>query len=349
MASVTTSDFVATASRLEAPPFSLIEQKSLLARLLEELRRTSQEFARDPRAFLRNLFTDDTRDAKRRRRIYFGLAGALVVHAALLAVIVVLGWRHLSASEEGQKVILLPGLAPPVSKVNETTPDVPQGDNARGGAGGRPDSAPATKGAPPPTSPAPIVKPFTPSVSRPVLPVTESIKGPESTPLAANLPVGIPNGAMDAPPAPGAGTGNGIGGRNGDGAGRNDGPGGGSRQGVGNNPDGRTPGTPDGKGSITEIFFPQTKPAGYMPFTWTRRATPMITPEAQEHRAAGRVLLRATFNADGTITDIEVVNQVEYMTESAIDSLRRSKFRPATINGVPVTVRRVPVYVDVHY
>ena len=86
-----------------------------------------------------------------------------------------------------------------------------------------------------------------------------------------------------------------------------------------------------------------------MPFSWIRRATAIVTPEAQEHKAAGRVLLKATFNADGTVSDIEIINPVDFMTESAIESLRRSKFRPASINGVPITVRRVPVYIDVHY
>src|SRR5689334_7166090 len=97
MASVTTSDFVKTATRNVAPPFSLIEQKSLLARLAEEITRAAREFTRDPRAFLRDLFADDTKDAKRRRRLYFGLAGALVVHAALLTLIAVIGLRHLTA------------------------------------------------------------------------------------------------------------------------------------------------------------------------------------------------------------------------------------------------------------
>jgi hypothetical protein len=63
----------------------------------------------------------------------------------------------------------------------------------------------------------------------------------------------------------------------------------------------------------------------------------------------GIVLLRATFHADGTFSDIEVVMPVEYMTESAIDALRRSKFRPATVNGQPITVRKVPIKIFVHY
>jgi hypothetical protein len=60
------------------------------------------------------------------------------------------------------------------------------------------------------------------------------------------------------------------------------------------------------------------------------------------------VLLRATFNANGTITDIEVVQPVEYMTDSAIQALEQSRFRPATLFGKPVTLRRVLVQVRVY-
>lgn len=87
----------------------------------------------------------------------------------------------------------------------------------------------------------------------------------------------------------------------------------------------------------------------YTPFSWLRRPTPVVTPEAQENKVIGIVLLRATFHADGTVSDIEVVMPVEFMTESAIDSLMRSKFRPATVNGKPITVRKVPVKIFVHY
>ena len=51
MASVTTGDFVTTATPSSAPPFSLIEHKSLPARLAEELARAWREITRDPRGF----------------------------------------------------------------------------------------------------------------------------------------------------------------------------------------------------------------------------------------------------------------------------------------------------------
>jgi Gram-negative bacterial tonB protein. len=348
MASATTTDFVATATKSAAPPFSLIEQKSLLARLAEELARTSREFARDPRGFLRDLFADDTKDARRRRLIYFGLAGALVIHAVLLTVIAVIGWHSLTTPKETLQVITLPSLTSESAKVEEPKANIPRGDKNSGG--GEAHSQPATKGQlPPSSSQPPLVKPIAPSKPLPSLPVQATIVGPDSPPPTTNQLPGIPNGATDAPPAPGVGKVDGIGGRDGSGAGSNDGSGGGRNKGAGNNPNGSSNGTPNGTGTPADILYNAAKPPGYVPFSWIRRATAIVTPEAQEHKAAGRVLLKATFNADGTISDVETINPVEFMTESAIESLRRSKFRPASINGVPITVRRVPVYIDVHY
>jgi len=89
--------------------------------------------------------------------------------------------------------------------------------------------------------------------------------------------------------------------------------------------------------------------AGYRPWTWIRRRTAIITPEAQENKVIGTVVLRATFNSDGTITDIQVAMPVDFMNESAVEALRRSTFQPATIRGVPVTVRNVLIRISVHY
>ena len=63
----------------------------------------------------------------------------------------------------------------------------------------------------------------------------------------------------------------------------------------------------------------------------------------------GIVFLRATLHADGTVSDIEIVMPVDYMTQSAIDSLMRSRFSPATVNGKPITLRKVPIKITVHY
>ena len=75
----------------------------------------------------------------------------------------------------------------------------------------------------------------------------------------------------------------------------------------------------------------------------------MTTPEAQANKSTGEVWIKATFQRDGTITDIDVIRDVPFMTESAVDALKRSRFRPATVNGEPVTVTGVIVRINVHY
>jgi TonB family protein len=352
MASVTTSDFVATATNSGAPPFSLIEQKSLLARLAEELARTSHEFARDPRSFIRDLFADDTKDAKRRRRIYFGLAGALVIHAVLLMVIVVIGWRSLTASEAAPKVILLEPPTKISTKEEEPKTDIPRGKkDAGGGHGGETHSPPATKGPLPQSSPQPqTVKLTAPSRPLPSLPVQATVVGPDSPPPAVNVQPGIPNGTIAEAPAPGEGPRGGLGGGLDTGAGTDKGNGAGSGRDGGRGTTAGNVGLPNGKNIITgPIPFNRLKDMpGNRGITWIRRPYPITTPEAQANKYRGEVWLKATFNADGTITDIEVVHEVPYgMTESAIDALKRSRFNPATINGQPVTLVNVPVRINI--
>jgi TonB family protein len=349
MASATTSDFVATAANRDAPPFSLIEQKGLLARLAEELVRASREFTRDPRGFIGDLFADDTKDAKRRRRLYFGLAGALVIHALLLTVIAVIGWRSLTAPKEGSQVIMLPGLIPAPPKVEEPKADIPKGDKSGGGgSGGETHSPPATKGPLPPSSTQPqIVKPSAPSRPMPSLPVQATIVGPDSPPPAVTAQPGIPNGTIAEAPAPGEGPRGGLGGGPDTGAGTGNGPGGGPGKNGGNGTTAGNVGLPNGKNIITgPVPYNRLKGIpGSTGITWPRggRPHPIITPEAQANKVSGEVWLRATFHADGTITDIEVLQEVPYMTQSAIDALKHSRFIPATINGQPITLTGVPV------
>lgn len=351
MAMVTTSDVVMTAAKKNAPPFSLIEPKSLPSRLVEELARTWREFARDPRGFLRNLSTDDTKDAKRRRRLYFGLAGALLVHAALLTFIIVIGLRSLAASKEVPTVIMVPGLEASVGPVAPAGDVAHSKNDSASSGGGAPESAPATRGAVPKALPTPpIVKPFAPSVPMPSLPVTPTVVGPESPAPPPNATLGIPNGAVAEAPAPGVGPGIGIGGHNGPGAGNGDG--------AGTNPgSGPGKGTKDGNGGVPNGGNLVNGPISYnrlsdhpgsRGISWIRRPFPIITPEAQQNKVIGEVWLRATFNADGTITDIEVLHELPYgMTDSAIDALKRSRFQPATLNGQPVTLTNVPVRINV--
>jgi len=349
MASAITTEFVRN-TYAEASLFSLIEQKGLVSRLIEQVTEAVRELVRNPRGFFTGILYADTRDAKRRQRIYIGLAFAVVAHVALIVLIAVLGWRTMFVKQvedtPDNHVVWVPALDP-TPKDKEA--DQPRGEAKGGGGGGQHNPLPPSKGFAPTMRPLPPVVNLNPSnIPQPTLAVLPTVVGPESPPPPPG-PIGDPTGKkgeFSAGPGSdggiGAGKGTGVGGGNDSGAGP------GSRGGKG----GATAGSPEGSGANLPKavdFNRISSLPGYRSWSWIHRPTPLITPEAREHQVIGIVLMRATFNADGTISDIELVMPVEFMTESAIESLRHSTFRPATVNGVPITVRKVPIKVFVHY
>ncbi len=350
MASVMTAEFVGTGSQSEPAPFSLIEQKGLLPRLAQEVASAARELARDPRGFIIALFSSDSRDAKRRRRIYAGLAFAVVAHATLLTFIAVVGWRTVfvkQVEQEDTGYVVIP--LSPGEKTEPDKRDVAAGKGKGGGGGGQQQPKPASEGRPPRMMPIPQIARMNPSsIPEPSLPVPPTLVGTESPPPPPAT-IGDPAGkGKEFSGGPGSKGGIGSGEGSGVGGGKDSGAGPGSRGGK----DGGPAGSPDASGSnIPKAIdfnrigsFP-----GYKSWTWIRRQQAIVTPEAQANKVIGIVALRANFNADGTITDIEVAMPVDFMTESAIEALRRSTFRPATNNGVPVTVRRVLIQIAVHY
>ncbi len=352
MASTVTSEFVKAGNRAPDAPFSMIERKGLLARLAEELALAWHEIARDPRGFIRDLTASDTRDGKRRRLVYIGLATAVVTHAALFVLIITLGWPRILAPNEGEPELKVDQWVklndqPEIAKAEE-----PRGDNGGGGGGGQQSELSASHGAAPQMLPTPSpVDAAPPLLTAPSLPVPSNIIGPESLPPPPDVPVGVPDAKGDTL-SPGPGTGGGLGAGTGGGVGSGTGPGAGLDSGGGPGKD-RKLGSPNSADANTSgpIDWNRLREIpGNTQVSWIYRPRPVVTPEATAKKVVGEVLLRATFNADGTISDIEVIrSDVPEMTESAIQSLEHSKFRPATIEGKPVTVRRVPVRVAVHY
>lgn len=351
MALVATTEFV-KATRTDDPPFSLIEQQGLLSRLIQAVEAMAAEVSADPREFIRNLLSADTKDANRRQRIYLGMVCALVSHVALIAFIAVLGWRtmfvkHVEELEGGQ---VIPLASPSLDNATKHN-NVPRGvKDAGSGGGGDRNPLPPTRGPLPQMSTGPqIVKPNTPHVVLPAIQLSPTIAGPDGSPPPPGVALGIPTGEIASPPSPGPGEGDGLGGKRGSGAG----PGSGSSKGPGDQGGG-----PGGKGRIglpsggdgIRGPIPYNLIANYpdrTPIVWLHRPTPVITPEAQANKVKGEVWLRATFGEDGRISDIEVIREVPYMTESAKDALQRSTFRPATIKGRPVTLINVPVRINV--
>jgi hypothetical protein len=354
MSSAMTTGFVKRGSLDSGELFSLIEHKGLVARLGEELSRAANELIHDPRGFIDGLFSPaDTRDQKRRRLIYVGLGGGLVLHVALLIVMVVAGWhRIMEAPKTGDtrpELVLQEWVEKPHEpKARQGETVAPKGDveHVRGG-GGQQDNTPATPGLLPRSLPTPSVVPInSPPLENPALnPVNPNIEGPAGPAPPPNATLGDPNGKAGELSG-GPGTGGGLGGQDGSGVGPNSGSGG-PKGGAGTrgSPDG---GKIEGRGTaIGAISFNEKPPEGFVPIRWIHRPTPVITPEAQANKVSGTVLLIATFRSDGTISDIEIRNPVAFMTESAIESLKRSRFRPAAINGIPITVFKVPVRINI--
>ena len=349
MASVTTTEFVRNTSHADSLPFTLIQQPGLISRLTRELKGAFAELIRNPLGFAKGLFVVDTSDAKRRQRIRIGLAVAVALHAALLAIIAVLGWRTMFVKTPADQTEFVVVVSPSGLKKPEV--EIPQGGKHGGsGGGGDNNSQPVTKGPKPQMSTTPqVVKPNTLIAVAPTIQLPSTILGPDSAPPPPGVPLGIPAGVVAEAPSPGPGKGGGLGGPDGSGAGPGRGPGSGAGDnGGGPGGKGRTGspnGTPD---SVSIIPFNRfDKYPDHTGIVWVHRPRPIITPEAEANKVMGEVLLRATFREDGSITDVEIVRQVPYMTESAIESLRHSTFRPATIKGRAVTLTGVLVRINV--
>jgi hypothetical protein len=336
--------------------FSLIESEGLGLRLCRELSLTIAEFRTNPKGFFRGLFSGVEKDQASRRRGRLALAVGAAVHLSLLTVILVVGWSHFAerrVQDAPDQTVWIPISALPESAPKESGPsDAPKGDGRGGGGGGQRTARPPSVGTPPMMAPIPqIVSPTAPETRQPSLALPPTVVGPPEPPPPPDAKLGTPKGEKGDFNA-GSGDGGGLGTGKGTGVGSGTGPGVGPGSGGGRG--GGKAGLPNGTGAGPMRDFDwrelQRKPlAGFTPFKWIYRPTPIVTPEARAIKPDGYVLLRATFNADGTITDIDVINPMDFMTESAIESLAHSRFRPATLDGVPVTLRKVTVKVVVHW
>jgi len=79
---------------------------------------------------------------------------------------------------------------------------------------------------------------------------------------------------------------------------------------------------------------------GVTPPTPLTRIAPEVSDLAKRLFAQGDVLLSVVVKSDATLQDIRVVRSVGYgMDESAINTLRKWRFRPGSKDGMPVDVR----------
>ncbi len=66
---------------------------------------------------------------------------------------------------------------------------------------------------------------------------------------------------------------------------------------------------------------------------------PRYSEEARQGRVQGTVILQAVIEATGDVSDVEVLKGLPLgLSESAIETVRQWRFKPATSNGRPVAV-----------
>jgi len=65
---------------------------------------------------------------------------------------------------------------------------------------------------------------------------------------------------------------------------------------------------------------------------------PVYPPIAKAAHVQGMVLLHATISKEGTIENLEVINGNGMLTNAAMDAVRRWRYRPYILDGVPVEV-----------
>jgi TonB family protein len=233
---------------------------------------------------------------------------------------------------------------PVLPKLNETavvlyTPSNPlneplllPGRSGGGGGGGKHELTPPSRGELPRAADKQLVPPDPepPKNPAPELIVESTIVAPQIAQLRSLnlLNLGDPNGVV-GPPSSGPGKGGGIGDGDGRGVGSGDGPGAGT---------GRNGGTGGGDYHIG---------GGVTAPTLVYRVDPEYSEEARKARFQGVVVLEAIIRRDGLVDVVNLVRRLGLgLDESAIEAVKKWRFRPAMKNGTPV---QVPMRIEVSF
>lgn len=76
-----------------------------------------------------------------------------------------------------------------------------------------------------------------------------------------------------------------------------------------------------------------------------RRVNPKYPEVTKAEHVQGRVLLEATIDSTGTVTELEILRGIAGLNVSSVDAVCCWRYRPATKNGQPVSVY-YPVYLE---
>lgn len=336
----------------------LLTEERFTTRLSREIKSAAMDFRQSPRAFLRSLFASD---ADRRYRRAVGVSFAIAITGlsscftlgllifGLLrpatATTVSEGAPHKQPESERDKVITWINVKTDLSREGRKSSGSRGGSKQErqpshgGGGGGAKTQLASERGAPPPAALQPQVtlpSPVAPKIEHPSLVVPATVYAdPRSFPPQM-VPIGDPFGRQAtnaAGPGVDGGMGNGL--RGGVGPGDGPGLGPGFDGGVGGRRFSPSGGPPTGFAGSDEIPWA----SGRLKPTIVYKEKARYTEAARQNQVQGTVVLRATFSADGRITDIRVVRGLPMgLTENAIMAAQRIRFQPAIRNGVPITV-----------
>jgi len=217
----------------------------------------------------------------------------------------------------------------------EKRPQRNKGEKEGGGGGGREEPTPPSKGRLVTQSEKPL---FPPSPNfeqaKTSLPIIQSTEGNTERPITDQR-AGIPTALSEDPssgPGRGGGIGTGVGPSQGGGVGTSLG----NRRGIGGCPEPPCGGDDDApairRGETVGVKILSQPRASY-------------TDAARQAGIQGKVVLRVTFQSDGSVGAISAVSGLPNgLTERAIAAARSIRFEPAKRNGVPIAVTRTIEY-----
>jgi protein TonB len=59
---------------------------------------------------------------------------------------------------------------------------------------------------------------------------------------------------------------------------------------------------------------------------------------AQDAMVSGLVIIEATINAEGNVSDARVLRSIPMLDQAALDAVKQWRFTPTLLNGAPVPV-----------
>jgi TonB family protein len=310
---------------------AFLYQPSIFKRLAAGFAEASNDFRKDPKAFVVGAVKGDGVGGRLRQdRLMLGFAVAMFVFTVIIAAMLIAFWiKHRNDGLPQEEVAVVD------YKLTDIAPiDMPKAEKRAGGGGGggRQAPTPASKGQLPKFSLTPPIiapRPETP-LKPPSLPVQETIQvDPRlEPPRIADMPTGDPKG-VPGPPSPGPGSGGGIG--NGQGGGIGPGDGTGYGPGHGYNMGGGGPSIGGGDRNAVATAVDQRPVPLNAP-------QPRYTEEARKNKIQGTVIARVLVGADGAVKQVRITRGLpDGLDEQAIQAAYQLRFRPAMKGGQPVS------------